>query len=33
MASFLRAGARAWAAADDRTSPNIGFRVLRELAP
>jgi formylglycine-generating enzyme required for sulfatase activity len=31
--SKLRAGARAWAAADDRTSPNIGFRVLRELAP
>jgi formylglycine-generating enzyme required for sulfatase activity len=31
--SKLRAGARAWAAADDRTSPNIGFRVLRELTP
>ena len=31
--SKLRTGARAWAAADDRTSPNIGFRVLRELMP
>jgi formylglycine-generating enzyme required for sulfatase activity len=31
--SKLRAGARAWAVADDRTEPNIGFRVVRELAP
>ena len=27
----LRAGARAWAQADDRTAPNIGFRVVRDL--
>jgi formylglycine-generating enzyme required for sulfatase activity len=30
--SKLRAGARAWAVADDR-SGNIGFRVVREMAP
>ena len=30
--SKLRAGARAWAVADDRAG-NIGFRVVREMAP
>ena len=30
-AAALRAGARAWAQADDRTAPNIGFRVVRDL--
>ena len=30
--SKLRAGARAWAVANDRTG-NIGFRVVREMAP
>ncbi len=29
----LRASARAWDAADDRESPNIGIRVARTLAP
>jgi formylglycine-generating enzyme required for sulfatase activity len=29
----LRASARAWDAADDRESPNLGFRVARGLAP
>lgn len=27
----LRAAARAWAQVDDRTQPNVGFRVVREL--
>jgi formylglycine-generating enzyme required for sulfatase activity len=27
----LRAGARDWAEANDRTQPNVGFRVVREL--
>jgi formylglycine-generating enzyme required for sulfatase activity len=31
--SKLRVAGRSWALADDRTAPNIGFRVVRELAP
>jgi formylglycine-generating enzyme required for sulfatase activity len=30
---ILRAGARGWDAADDRESPNVGFRVGRSLTP